>query len=117
MFINTVLKFSEYTQINYLYHEEKVPFMNVGTIGKPVGSLDILVHLLRNEKATVTNLITDAGLNQRTTYSAISSLLEQNLICQEVDNGFPVCKYYKLTNRGKAIAVHLDTIDGLLLKG
>ncbi len=90
--------------------------MNVNSIEKPVGSLGILVHLHRNERATVTNLIKTEGLNQRTTYSAISNLLERELICQEVDNGFPVCKYYLLTKRGKAIAGHLDTIDRLLME-
>ncbi len=90
--------------------------MNINTIGKPVGSLEILVHLHRNDKTTVTNLIKEEGLNQRTTYSAISSLLEQELICLEVDKGFPVCKYYMLTKRGKAIAGHLDSVDRLIPK-
>jgi DNA-binding HxlR family transcriptional regulator len=89
--------------------------MKINTIEKPVGSLEILVHLHRYERATVTNLIKDAGLNQRTAYSALSKLKNQELICQEVSNGFPVCKYYRLTSRGKAVALHLDTIDKLLI--
>ena len=90
--------------------------MKVGNLGKPVGTLEILVHLFRNEKATVTNLIRDAGLNQRTTYSALSNLQDQKLVCRELTDGFPVCKYYKLTKKGQDVATLLNVVDGLLAK-
>ena len=89
--------------------------MNIKNLQKPVGSLEILVHLHRNKKATITQLITQAGLNQRTTYSALEKLLEQQLINHEVSDGFPSCKYYGLTDRGKPVAKHLDTVDKLLV--
>jgi predicted transcriptional regulator len=88
--------------------------MNVASIQKPVGSLEILVHLYRRDRATITNLIKEAKLNQRTTYSALSSLMSQELICQETSNGFPICKYYRLTEKGEDIAIHLDTIEKIL---
>ena len=88
--------------------------MNIGNIQKPVGSLEILVHLHRNEKATISDLIAKAGLNQRTAYSALGKLRKQNLICYEVSDGFPVYKYYELTKKGKAIADHLAEVDKLL---
>ena len=90
--------------------------MNIGTIEKPVGSLKILVHLNRNEKATVTDLIKDAGLNQRTTYSALSNLQNQKLVSQNVAEGFPLYKYYKLTKKGRQIAEHLEEVDSILEK-
>ncbi len=90
--------------------------MNIRNIGKPRGTLEILVHLHRNEKTTITWLIRDVGLNQRTTYSAIENLQSQKLITQKVGNGFPVYKYYKLTKKGKGIAEHLDQVDNLLKK-
>ena len=90
--------------------------MNIKNLQKPVGSLEILVHLHRNDKATITQLINKAGLNQRTTYSALGKLLEQELICHEESNGFPVCKYYELTDKGKPVAKHLDTVDKLLVQ-
>jgi predicted transcriptional regulator len=89
---------------------------NIGAIGKPVGTLEILVHLYRAQKVTVTNLIKDAGLNQRTAYSALSNLLDKDLVCQEIGDGFPICKYYSLTRKGKTIAGHLDTVDKLLVE-
>ena len=88
--------------------------MKLGTIEKPVGTLEILVHLNRNEKSTITELVRDAGLNQRTTYSAISNLQKQKLITQKLGNGFPLCKYYKLTGKGKKIAERLEEIYDLL---
>ena len=88
--------------------------MNIKDLQKPVGSLEILVHLHRNKKATITQLITQAGLNQRTTYSALGKLLEQDLISHEASNGFPVCKYYELTDKGKPVAKHLNAVDKLL---
>ena len=90
--------------------------MNIKNLQKPVGSLEILVHLHRNKKATITQLITQAGMNQRTTYSALGKLLDQELICHEESDGFPVCKYYELTDKGKPVAKHLDTVDKLLVQ-
>ena len=90
--------------------------MSIKHIQKPVGSLEILVHLHRNKKATITELITQAGLNQRTTYSALDKLLEQQLIRNEVSGGFPLYKYYTLTDKGKPVAKHLNAVDKLLVK-
>jgi DNA-binding HxlR family transcriptional regulator len=91
--------------------------VNLSIIEKPRGSLEILVHLYRNEKATVTNLVKDAGLNQRTTYSALLSLQTQQLVSQKIVNEFPVHKYYSLTKKGKAVAIHLDSVDKVLSAG
>ena len=90
--------------------------MNIKYLQKPVGSLEILVHLHRNKKATITQLITQAGMNQRTTYSALDKLLGQELICHELSSGFPICKYYELTDKGKPIAKHLNNVDKLLVQ-
>ncbi|MCK5024389.1 MAG: winged helix-turn-helix transcriptional regulator [Thermoplasmata archaeon] len=90
--------------------------MNIKKLQKPVCSLEILVHLHRNEKATITQLIKQGELNQRTTYSALGKLLDQELICHEESNGFPVCKYYELTDKGKPVAKHLNAVDKLLVQ-
>ena len=87
----------------------------IGTLEKPVGTLKILVHLHNNEKATVTNLIKEADLNQRTTYSALSKLLDEGLIYKEETKAFPVHKYYKLTEKGKKIAEHLGIVAAIFL--
>ena len=86
----------------------------IKTLEKRVGTLQILVHLHNNKKATVTNLIRDAKLNQRTTYSALANLQEHGLICREETNGFPVCKYYMLTEKGEVVAEHLGDVARVL---
>ena len=87
---------------------------NIRQLEKRVGTLQILVHLQKNKKATITNLIREANLNQRTTYSALANLLESGLIYRDETNGFPVCKYYRLTEKGEKIAEHLDNVNRLL---
>ena len=86
----------------------------IGTLEKPIGTLKILVHLHNNEKATITNLIKDVRLNQRTTYLALENLQDHELIYQEEAKGFPVCKYYKLTGKGCEVAEHLGAIACIL---
>jgi len=86
----------------------------LGKLEKPVGTMKILVHLHRNKKATITNLLKTENLNQRTTYSALGRLQEQGLIFQEEELGFPVCKYYFLTDRGKELAQQLEIVADVL---
>ena len=87
---------------------------SIGSLEKPVGTLKILVHLRKHEKATITNLIRDVELNQRTTYSALDNLKERGLIYHEEISGFPVCKYYRLTKKGDEVAEYLRSIACLL---
>ncbi len=86
----------------------------IGNLERPVGTLQILVHLYNNRKATVTSLIRNEQLNQRTTYSALSKLQKTGLIFQEESMGFPVCKYYFLTEKGRRVARGLCRIGTVL---
>ena len=81
---------------------------------KRVGTLQILVHLQEHKKATITNLINDAHLVQRTTYGALAILREQGLVFREESLGFPVCKYYFLTEKGQRVAKGLCSIGTVL---
>ena len=90
--------------------------MAIRALEKPVGSLKILVYLFRNEKSTITTLLRDNNLNQRTTYAAIEKLADHELVDIEVSQGFPLRKYYKLTDRGKTVATHLAKVDRILRK-
>ena len=88
--------------------------MTIDTIEKPVGSLKILVHLFRNEKSTITTMLKEADLNQRTAYAALKKLSNEDLIEVEVISGFPVRKHYRLTSKGKSVANYLEKVDYLL---
>ena len=87
---------------------------NIGSLEKPVGTLKILVHLKQNDKDTITGLIKNIDLNQRTTYTALNKLMDKGLIYQEETQNFPVCKYYKLTNKGTEVAKNLTFVACLL---
>ena len=89
---------------------------NIGLLEKPVGTMKILVHIHRNEKTTITGLLKNEQLNQRTTYSALEKLQERGLIFQEESLGFPLCKYYFLTDKGKEVAKKLELVAGALAR-
>jgi len=88
--------------------------MAIGNIEKPMGSLKILVHLFKNEKSTITTMLKEIDLNQRTAYAALKKLSSEELIDVEINTGFPIRKYYKLTSKGKRVANHLQKVDSLL---
>ena len=88
----------------------------IGVLEKPVGTMKILVHIHQNEKTTITGLLRNEQLNQRTTYSALEKLQESGLIFQEEILGFPLCKYYFLTDKGKEVAKQLEMVAGALAK-
>lgn len=78
-------------------------------IEKPVGTMKILIYMLQNNQTTVTGMLKNEDLNQRTTYSALEKLQKEGLVrCHKNKGGFPVRKYYTLTDRGKDIAQRLD---------
>ena len=89
---------------------------NIGVLEKPVGTMKILVHLHQNEKTTITTLLKNEQLNQRTTYSALEKLQKEGLIFQEKTMGFPLCKYYFLTKKGKKVAERLELVAWALAK-
>lgn len=86
------------------------PFMSLKSIQKPVGQLQILVYLYRNEKATASGVYRGLALNTSTTYSALSHLEELKLV-RKLKND-----KYKLTSKGKKVAEPLNQIEKLLAK-
>ena len=88
--------------------------MIISNIEKPVGSLGILVYISRNEKATITSLVRTARFNQRTAYSALTSLQNQHLIYHVQSPGFPMSKNYYLTPKGQKVAELLCEVENIL---
>lgn len=82
---------------------------------KPTGTLTILLHLARNRETTISVLIREVGMNQRTAYSALRKLLSLNLILVEVESSFPrTRKVYRLTDRGASLATLLKAADMMM---
>jgi predicted transcriptional regulator len=84
--------------------------MSIKSIQKPVGQLQILVHLYKNETAIHADFKNDVGLNSRTLYSALSNLIDLKLVRKLSNND------YKLTKKGEKIAKPLIKIEKLLPK-
>ena len=82
-------------------------------IEKPVGSMKIILYLHHNQKVTITSILKNKKLNQRTTYSALKKLRKEGLISCKQGRGFPVCKYYLLTDKGKNLALLLNRVATL----
>ncbi|MDO9537419.1 MAG: MarR family winged helix-turn-helix transcriptional regulator [Thermoplasmata archaeon] len=86
----------------------------LSALEKPVGSMKILMHLHRHEKATITHLLKSEQLCQKTTYCALSKLQKAGLVFQEESLGFPLSKYYFLTDKGKVVSEQLGAVVAVL---
>jgi DNA-binding MarR family transcriptional regulator len=79
---------------------------------KPVGTIRILLHLAEMKETTISSLVRELGMNQRTAYSALDKLLSARLIYREEESNFPrFCKKYYLTDHGLAVAMVLRAAD------
>src|SRR3989304_5380932 len=81
---------------------------------KPVGTLDLLLFLMRNGPTKVADIVERAGLNRGTYYRAESRLVTMGLAYEAEETGFPVHVYVGLTREGEAIARALVPAAGLL---
>lgn len=78
----------------------------------PVGSLSILVHIYKKGNTNVTKARLELGLCWCSAISAFKRLKHLELISFEKSKAFRrATKEYELTEEGKCIARHLDTID------
>ena len=88
----------------------------LNVIEKPVGSMKILLHLHQHKKTTITNLLRSEHLNQKSTYTALGKLQNEGLIVLEESDGFPQCKYYLLTDKGRVVARQLNRVASTLVR-
>src|SRR3989442_3339767 len=83
---------------------------------KPVGTLDLLLHLLREGKASVTAILSATGMNKETFYSAADRLKTIGFAYEDRKTGYPTYVYWGLTRVGEAFARSLgpaaDMISG-----
>jgi DNA-binding MarR family transcriptional regulator len=76
---------------------------------KPVGCIEALVMAYRNNGVTITNLIKDAGMSQKTAYSSLHKLMELGLLrdVEDRENGRKVRRYFP-KERAERLAMYLD---------
>ena len=78
------------------------------------GALQILAHLYREEKATITQLRKTIKAAVNTIYSALWVLERIGLVMHKEDEGFPRTIYYMLTEKGRRVAELLAQIEAIL---
>lgn len=88
--------------------------MTFGLIQKPIGTLDLLLYLLRHGKSSVTAILSDTGMNKETFYRAVDRLRTLGFTYQEEQTGFPTYVYLGLTRAGEVLAQTLAPAAELL---
>lgn len=83
--------------------------MYLQNLEKPVGCIEVLASAYRNNGVTVTDLIRNVGMPQKTAYSSLRKLTELGLIrcAKEKDNGRMAKRYFPSERAGK-LAMYLD---------
>jgi len=88
--------------------------MVLDLIQKPLGTLDILLHLSREAPSDVTTIIGKLGMCTSTFYSAVNRLKSLGLVFEETKKGWPTRVYYQLTYAGEEVVDYLHSIEGII---
>lgn len=83
--------------------------MNIQDLEKPVGCIEALAAAHRDGSVTVTNLIRDQGMSQRTAYSSLEKLIDLDLMeCKECRESGRLVRRYSATERAEKLAMYVD---------
>lgn len=83
--------------------------MNIQDLEKPVGCIEVLAAAHRNGSLTVTDLIRNVGMSQKTAYSSLEKLIELELLdCKECKEGGRIVRRYSATDKAERVAMYLD---------
>jgi len=85
-----------------------------GLVEKPVGTLDLLVYLLRHGRTSMNTIQADTGMGKETFYRAVDRLKSLGFVYQEEETGFPTHVYLGLTRTGESVARALLPVADLL---
>ncbi len=78
------------------------------------GAIEFLLYLYENGETNFTNAVRSLKTGQAALYSAVSRLLEAGLILEERGDVFPFTRKFKLTDRGRRVAMLLAEIEKIL---
>ncbi len=78
--------------------------MAFGVLEKPVGTLDLLVFLLRNGRTSINEILAETGMSRDTFYGAVNRPTTLNLAYRDEQAGFPPYVYLGLTKSGEDLA-------------
>ncbi len=83
--------------------------MNIQDLEKPVGCIEALAAAHRNGSVTVTDLIRNIGMSQKTAYSSLEKLMELELLnCEDCKEGGRIVRRYSTTEKADRVAMYLN---------
>lgn len=78
--------------------------MGFDLLEKPVGTIDLLLHLLRRGRSSPRDIQAETGMSKESFYRAADRLTSLGFVYEVEETGFPTFVYYALTSAGEAIA-------------
>jgi DNA-binding IclR family transcriptional regulator len=85
--------------------------LNIRELEKPVGCIEAMATAHRNGGVTITDLIRNVGMSQKTAYSSLEKLMELDLLqCDDLTDGGRTVKRYSTSAKAEKLAMYLDAV-------
>ncbi|MEN3026074.1 MAG: MarR family transcriptional regulator [Candidatus Methanosuratincola petrocarbonis] len=88
--------------------------MTILEILEQTSACQVLVFILNNGPAPVSEIIRKGGLSQTSLYNALRKLKDAGLIEEKFEEDFPRRRLISLTEKGMKVAEKLEEIERLL---
>ena len=79
-------------------------------------TLRVLIYLHENKEAKLTTIMKGIPIGQKALYTALSTLIELQLVEEKTSKDFPFTRNFILTRKGQETAKHLAEIEKILTK-
>lgn len=85
--------------------------MNIQELEKPVGCIETMAAAHRSGGVTITDLIRNVGMSQKTAYSSLEKLMGLDLLkCEDLMEGGRTVRRYSTSERAETLAMYLDAV-------
>jgi DNA-binding IclR family transcriptional regulator len=85
--------------------------LNIQKLEKPVGCIEALAAAHRGGGVTITDLIRNVGMSQKTAYSSLEKLMELDLLaCEDLVDGGRTVRRYSTRDKAEKLAMYLDAV-------
>ena len=85
--------------------------MSIQELEKPVGCIETMAAAHRSGGVTITDLIRNVGMSQKTAYSSLEKLMELDLLqCEDLVDGGRTVRKYSTRDKAEKLAMYLDAV-------
>jgi DNA-binding IclR family transcriptional regulator len=85
--------------------------LNIQELEKPVGCIEAMAAAHRTGGVTITDLIRNVGMSQKTAYSSLEKLMELDLLqCEDLVDGGRTVRRYSAMDKAEKLAMYLDAV-------